>query len=48
MSDLYKLGLKPALLFPARLTIKAKREVGNLSSVDEAKVLVASLHTSVN
>lgn len=48
MLDLYKLGLKPALLFPARLTIKAKREVGNLSSVDEAKVLVASLHTSVN
>ncbi len=38
MSALYKLGLKPALLFPARLTIKPK-EGGrlHLTSVDEAE-----------
>ena len=44
MTELYKLGLKPALLFPARLTIKPK-EGGRkgLASVAEAKEYIASV-----
>ena len=44
MSELYKLNLKPALLFPARLTIHCPKSGGrkNVSSVTEAKNLIAS------
>lgn len=43
MSELYRLGLRPALLFPARLTIVTKAgERKRLSSVAEAKDFVAS------
>ena len=44
MSDLYKLGLKPALLFPARLSINAKEGGRKMfSSADEARDYVTSL-----
>ena len=45
MSELYKLNLKPALLFPARLTVNlGPKSEGrkNLSSVAEAKKFIAS------
>lgn len=45
MSELYKPGLKPALLFPARLTIKLRDgDRKKLSSVAEAKEFIASIH----
>lgn len=45
LSELYNLGLKPALLFPARLTIVTKDgERRRFASVTEAKAYIASIH----
>lgn len=47
LSELYKLGLKPALLFPARLTIITKQvNRRRLTSVAEAKGYIASLRSA--
>ncbi len=47
LSELYKLGLKPALLFPARLTIITKQvNRRRLTSVAEAKDYIASLRSA--
>lgn len=46
MSELYNLGFKPALLFPARLIIVMKDgERKRLSSVSEAKSFITSIRT---
>lgn len=44
LSELYNLGLKPALLFPARLTIVTKDgKRRRFASVTEAKDYIASI-----
>lgn len=47
LSELYKLGLKPALLFPARLTIITKQvNRRRLTSVAESNDYIASLRSA--
>lgn len=43
LSELYNLGLKPALLFPARLTIITKDGDRRFASVAEPKDYIASI-----
>ena len=46
MSELYNMGFKPALLFPARLVIVMKDgERKRFSSVSEAKGFITSIRT---